>query len=167
LSFFVYLGLFYTKKLAATESVYYLNKVMMRYLIFLAVFFTTSCSEHHKQQSTNQNVEIDTAKLFDPKPAEGKEPEHMNVFNNCLMLDSDSMAIVLNQQKHKLANFNEVKAFIKVNLEGISRQKFYIIYANGTSFESIINLLDIVKAAKIENFKVITLQSLFTLNEPM
>ena len=83
------------------------------------------------------------------------------------MLDGDSIAIVLNEQKHKLNNITELGEFLQFNSTSIGKQKFYIIYANSTSVKNVIDIIDLVKAAKIDNYKVIKLQSLFlNLNVP-
>ena len=138
----------------------------MRYFFLGALFFAASCSEQSKQQNTNENLQIDTTKLFDPKPQEDNVVENASILNHCLMLDGDSIAIVSNEQKHKLNNIKELREFLQVNLTSIGKQKFYIIYANSTSVKTVIDIIGIVKAAKIDNYKVVKLQSLFKLNEP-
>ena len=139
----------------------------MRYFILGALFYIVSCSEQSKQQNSNQIFQIDTAKLFDPKSQEDSVYENASALNHCLMLDGDSIAIVLNEQKHNLNNIKELGEFLQFNSTSIGKQKFYIIYANSTSVKNVIDIIDLVKAAKIDNYKVVKLQSLFfNLNEP-
>jgi hypothetical protein len=136
-------------------------KRIMRYLIISLLFFTANCSGH---QSPNPNLQTDTARLFDPKP----EADHLveNILNHCLMLEKDNIAIVLNDKKYRMGNSIELSEFLQHNSLIIDKQKFYIVYANDISTKRIIEIIDIVKAAKIENYKAVKLESLFILNEP-
>jgi hypothetical protein len=137
----------------------------MRYLILGLLFFVIGCSGP-KKRSINSNSVIDTLKLFDPNPQEGKLVEHQAVLCNCLMLDKEKIAAGIDCQKIEMQNDNELKELLQKSVANITKQKFYIVYSN-TSDKRIFEIIDIVKAAKIEDYKVITLQSLFTLNVPL
>ena len=96
----------------------------MRYFFLGALLFAASCSEQSKQQNTNENLQIDTTKLFDPKPQEDNVVENASILNHCLMLDGDSIAIVSNEQKHKLNNIKELREFLQVNLTVLVNRNF-------------------------------------------
>ncbi len=138
----------------------------MRYLILGLLFFATGCSES-KQQSVNNNSVLDTVKLFDPNPREGKLVENEAVLCNCLMLEKEMVAASIGCQKNELRNDKELKELLQNNVANIDKHKFYIVYSNNTLDKRIIEIIGIVKAAKIYNYKVITLRSLFTLNMPL
>ncbi len=82
------------------------------------------------------------------------------------MLDGDSIAIIFNEQKNTLHSIKKLREFLQDNSTNIGRQKFYIIYTNSTSTKNIIDIIDIVKAAKIDDYKAIKFQSFIKLNEP-
>ena len=138
----------------------------MRYLILIVLFFAANCSQHYDQQNTDNYSQIDTAKLFDPKPELDSAVENADILNHCLMLDGDKMKIVLNEQNQELRNIKELSEFLSANSTIIEKQKFYIIYHNGTAVKNIIEIIDVTKEAKIDNYKVVNLQRLFRLNEP-
>jgi uncharacterized phosphosugar-binding protein len=137
----------------------------MRYLITGLFFLTIGCSEH-KQQSVNNNSEIDTTKLFDPNPQEGKLVESQAVLCNCLMLEEEKIAASIGCEKIELLNDKELQRLLQNNRADINKQKLYIVYSNNTANKRIIDIIAIVKAAKIDDYKVITLQSLISLNVP-
>lgn len=138
---------------------------MIRYFFLGVLFFAAGCSEY-KQQNAIQYLQIDTAKLFDPKPQEDSVVKNKSILNHCLMLDGDSIAIIFNEQKNTLHSIKKLREFLQDNSTNIGRQKFYIIYTNSTSTKNIIDIIDIVKAAKIDDYKAIKFQSFIKLNEP-
>lgn len=135
----------------------------MRYLILGLLSFAIACSEH-EQQIVNDNSVIDTAKLFDPYPQEGKLVELQTVLCNCIMLEEEKIAASVGCQKIELQDDKEFKELLQNNVTNINKQKFYIVYSNNTPGKRVIEIIGIVKKANIEDYKVITLRSLLTLN---
>ncbi|GAB2823941.1 hypothetical protein [Ferruginibacter profundus] len=135
----------------------------MRYLIVSLLFFTANCSQHgHQNPGTNHK--IDSTKFFVPNLK--AENEVGNILNDCLMLDKDSIAVVLNGQKYNMGNTIELNEFLQHNSPAIVKKNFYVVYANNISENKIIEIIDIVKAAKIDNYKIVKSGSLFILHEP-
>jgi hypothetical protein len=137
----------------------------MRYLILGLLYFAIGCSEY-KKQNTNNGPKVDTAKLFDPNPQEDTLAEKQSFLCNCLMLEKENIAASIGCQKVELRDDKELQELLQNNAADIDKQKFYIIYSNNTSNKRIADIIAIVKAAKIYDYKVISLQSLFILNEP-
>jgi len=136
----------------------------MRNLLFGLLFFMTSCSG---QQNPTQLTQIDTAKLFDPKPQADNPFGDTNMFQNCIVIQPAFFGLALSGQQHKINNVTELKEFVKKNSLNISRQRFYIVCDSSTSFKKIVDVIDVVKSAKIDNYRVINVQSYFKSPEPI
>jgi hypothetical protein len=137
----------------------------MRYLIFGLLFFAIACSQP-KQQIVNNNSVIDSTKLFDPYPQEDKLVEPQAVLCNCIMLEGEKISASIGCQKIELQGNKELKELLQNNVVKINKQKFYIVYSNNTSGKRVFEILGIVKKVNIDDYKVITLRSLLTLNGP-
>jgi hypothetical protein len=105
--------------------------------------------------------------LYDPNPQEGKLVEIPAVLCNCLMLEKENIAASIGCQKIELQNDKELQELLQHNAIDIGKQKFYIVYSNNTSDKRIIQIIDFVKAAKIDDYKVINLQTLSNLKVPL
>lgn len=140
----------------------------MRYFFIIPLFFIASCSEQ-KQQSDNKFPEIDTAKLFDPYPQKDLVDKTDVVLSNCITLDeNDSIAVAIGGERKELKNIDGLRDALKNYSDEGRNYKLYIIYVNGTSFKRIVEVIDILKTFKIENYKAINLTSLNTpLYEPI
>lgn len=117
-------------------------------------------------QTNSQSVPIDTAKLSNHIPITSNDIEAGTVFDNCMMVDGDSIDVVINQQRQNLKTKKGVNVFLQQNAHSIKQRRFYIIYANNTPFQEIVELIDMLKSAKITNYQALNLRSLITLNEP-
>jgi len=136
----------------------------MRNLLFGLLFFMTSC---YGQQNPNQPIQIDTVKLFDPKPQADNPFGDTSMFQHCLIIQPGFFGLALSGQQHKINNIAELKEFVKKNSSNISRQRFYIVCDSSTSFKKIVDVIDFVKSTKIDNYRVINIQSYFKPSEPI
>jgi hypothetical protein len=135
----------------------------MRNLSLLLLVSLMACSS---PQTNSQPALIDTATLFNPNPQMQDKAVDISMFDHCLMIDGDSLAITLNAEKHTLENTKAMKEFVQANTASIMQQRLYIIYANNTPFQKITELIDILKLSKITNYQAIKHQSFIKLNEP-
>jgi biopolymer transport protein ExbD len=134
----------------------------MRSLSFLLLLTAMACTS---PQTNSQSVPIDTAKLSNPYPLASNDIEVGTVFDNCLMVDGDSIDVVINQQRQNLKTKKEVEVFLEQNAHSIKQRRFYIIYDNNTPFQEVVELIDMLKSAKINNYQALNLRSLIKLNQ--
>ncbi len=126
----------------------------MQRLIPAILLFIASCTGH----ASSTHTSTDTAKLFDPKQLAGKEEPTAIMLQNCIMIEGDSLKARLPYDEYKAKTTSDLKEFIQNNAAKISQERFYIVYANGTSYEKIIELINITRSAGIENYRAINLK---------
>lgn len=137
----------------------------MKYFLPFLILSITSCSG---QQSAEQQIQIDTASLFNPNPHTDEiGASEVNIFKRNIVLTKPDFYIVFNEKEHKLETLGKVKEFIKINKEQVQKNKFYIITDSSTSFKKIVSIINILKECQITNYKVINYQQYFSPREPV
>jgi hypothetical protein len=128
----------------------------VKYVFLILLFLSTSCSDGIQNKKTATS-NIDTEKLFNPNPQPDESEKPEQVFANCIMLDPDSLAARIAFEKTSFSNTSELQIFLQKNLAYFSNQKLYIIYAKSTPFNKILDIIEILKALKITNYKALPL----------
>ena len=129
----------------------------MRLLTLIYLFaFLTSCNA--QQQSNSKNQVIDTVKLFDPSKENDGIAQIMEA-KNAIILQKDFYDIILGDKEYPIIEKEKVAKFLLDSSNTISKKKFYIIVDSSKSFKDIVDIISIVKAAKIEKYQVFNLQT--------
>ena len=136
----------------------------MRLLLFFSIIIWTSCSG---QKTKVEQSQIDTLKLFDPKP-DKVEVNFMplDVYKNCIALKTDFFVIVINGIQNRFDTESEVAAYIKTHSEEIIKRKFYVLYDSSINFKQIVWALDLLKNNKVDNYRVVNIDALFDTPPP-
>ena len=137
----------------------------MQYLFVFALLALASCSLSEKKNNIQQPP-IDTSSIIKETLHQDTTSEKQSILNNCLMIDNDKLAVVVEGSKKELRNDEELIKILKENSGKIRGQKFSIIYSQTTSGKKIKEVLQIIKDANILNYKTLPLEEIFQLNEP-
>ena len=126
-------------------------------------FFAVGCLNSAKKNALPV-AETDTAKLFDPYPQKDSLVETGAVLCNCVMLENTKRMASIGCEKISLQTDDQLLELLKQRVAHITKQKFYIVYSDSTSTQRIIDVIGLVKEAKIDDYKVMSLKGLFHLN---
>ena len=118
------------------------------------------------QIDKNNHSNIDTAKLLNPIPVAG-EFVNKEMFTNCLLLFQKPYAIIIQEKEFESPEYKEVIAKIKSEAELISKQRFYVWIDSTIRFSLVMETINHLKTAHIENYRVINFQEFFTAPEPV
>jgi biopolymer transport protein ExbD len=103
---------------------------------------------------------------MEPKP--GKEDiATPKDYHHCVDLTQHDYVIVVNGVKHSLPNIKELSSFIKSNKKLIIKQKISIVSGSETSYEKIVNVLDLFTELGINNYKLVTADGKFPSTSPI
>lgn len=137
----------------------------MRSILYLPILLAIGCSG---QNTSNEQVKIDTAKLFNPNPQPGdRGAEEMNILKRNIFLTRPEYYIIFNDVEHELKTIDKVSDYIKLNKAQIQKGKFYIIVDSSTAFKKIVSVINLLVENQITNYKVINIQNYFTPPEPV
>lgn len=113
-----------------------------------------SCSGQQANPKEEKTY-YDTLKL--PEPKNGKESiVSSQDYKHCIDLTRSDYIVVINGTKYVKANEEELVAFIENKRTDIIKQKISIITDSVTSYEKIVNILDIINVQKINNYKLVS-----------
>lgn len=126
---------------------------MKRLTSICLVVCLASCNA---QQQKNQR--IDTAKLFDPSNS-NDGIEKIIETKNAIVLQKDFYDIILGDNDFPIVGKEKVAKFLNDSFAIIGRKKFYILINNSKPFKDIVDVIDMVKAAKIPNYQVYNLET--------
>jgi hypothetical protein len=143
-----------------------LKQFTFYYFILTALFILTGCSEH-KQLNDKVNSQPDTVRPLVLKTEDEKGDQSGAILSNCIMLDNERIAVATDNGRKELANIDSLNRFVIANSSVISRRTLYIVYSNNTPSKKVADIASIVKAAKIDDYKVLTLEHLINLNGPL
>lgn len=135
----------------------------MRLLLFFCIIIWTSCSG---QQTKVGQTQIDTAKLFDPRPDKMEVNfEPLDVYKNCIAIKKGFFVIVINQIQNRFDTESELANYIKSHSSEI-KSKFYVLYDSSINFKQIVTILDLLRNNKVDNYRVIDMDTFFKTPPP-
>jgi biopolymer transport protein ExbD len=136
----------------------------MRLSIFFCIILWTSCSG---QQTKVEQTQIDTLKLFDPRP-DKIEVNFMplDIYKNCIAIKNGFFVIVTNEIQNRFDTEIELANYIKTHTDEINKKKFYVLYDSSTSFKQIVSTLDLLKNNQLDNYRVIDMDKFFKIPPP-
>lgn len=88
-------------------------------------------------------------------------------YKHCIDLTQSGYIIMINETRYRRSNEQELVAFIKNNRKDINRQKISIISDSITSYEKIVNTLDIITEQKIKNYKLVSVDGKLPQTSPI
>jgi biopolymer transport protein ExbD len=121
--------------------------------LILLIACLTSCNAQHQNNQAN-----DTAKLFDPSNENDGIAKIIEA-KNAIILQKDFYEIILGDKEYSIIGIAKVAKFINDSSTTINKKKFYIIIDSSKSFKDIVEIIDIIKHAKIANYQVCNLQT--------
>ena len=135
----------------------------MRLLLFFCIIIWTSCSG---QQTQVEQTQIDTIKLFDPRP-DKIEVNFMplDIYKNCIAIKQGFFVIVIDQIQNRFDTESELANYIKSHSDEI-KNKIYILYDSSINFKQIVTVLDLLKNNKVDNYRVIDMDTFFNVPPP-
>jgi hypothetical protein len=128
----------------------------MKYCFVIALFMVVSCT-NNKRKIIHGSTKIDTAKLFDPNPQSGATNDFGTLFYNCVMLREDGITVSIVYERKDITSIDHLEDTLRKYRDEIQKQKFYLNYGYGTSFNKILEVIDVIKASGIDNYKVVEL----------
>jgi len=135
----------------------------IRYFLLSLILFATSCSG---QQNSNTQVQIDTAKLFDPKQ-EPVDYSSTDMFKNFVLLNQQPFALTIQGKQFQIKSDKELFNKIQEDKAQVVKSKFYIIVDSSFAFSKIVDIIDNMKNSGVTNYKVINFDSYFKPSEPI
>lgn len=88
------------------------------------------------EQNADQQVEIDTVKLFNPNGhPDNAGASDMNMFKSAVSVFQQHYAIILNDKETDLETLSEVDSFIISNKDEIKKDSFYVLMDSSTDFK--------------------------------
>jgi biopolymer transport protein ExbD len=135
----------------------------MRNLLFGLLVFGTSCSA---QQNPNQKIQIDTLKLFDPKP-NPNEYGSTEMFKNFVLLNQKPYALTIQGKHLQATSDKELFGKLKTQKNQVVKSKFYVIVDSSFAYSKIIDIIDNLKKLEINDYKIINFDSYFKSPAPI
>ena len=118
------------------------------------IFLLTNCYGQFPNES-GKKLYSDTVDLPLPKPTRDDIAMPKD-YDHCIDLTGDNYIIVVNGQKYISSNMRELSSFVKANQSRIIRQKISVISDSATSYEKIVNTIDLLTEIKINNYKLVS-----------
>jgi len=135
----------------------------MRLFLFFCTIILASCSG---QQTKVEQSKIDTAKLFDPRPDKIEVNfVPFDVYKNCIAIKEGFFVIVINQIQNRFDTESELANYIKSHSDEI-KNKIYVLYDSSINFRQIVTVLDLLKNNKVDNYRVIDMDTFFKVPPP-
>ena len=136
----------------------------MRLLLFFCIIIWTSCSG---QQTNVEQTQIDTTKLFDPRP-DKIEVNFMplDIYKNCIAIKKGFFVVVINEIQNRFDTEIELSNYIKTHTDEINKKKIYVLYDSSISFKQIVSTLGLLKNNKLDNYRVIDMNTFFNSPPP-
>jgi biopolymer transport protein ExbD len=135
----------------------------LRYFLLSFILFATSCSG---QQNSSTQVQIDTAKLFDPKQ-EPVDYSSTDMFKNFVLLNQQPFALTIQGKQFQIKSDKELFNKIQEDKAQVVKSKFYIIVDSSFALSKIVDIIDNIKKSGVSNYKVINFDSYFKPSEPI
>jgi biopolymer transport protein ExbD len=88
-------------------------------------------------------------------------------YDHCIDLTADNYMVVINGQKYVRLNILELSSFVKANQSSIIKQKISIISDSATNYEKIIATIDLLTEAKINNYKLVSVNGKLPRTSPI
>ena len=120
----------------------------------LLTLLLLSCSGQETKPK-EEKIYYDTLNLLEPKIS-NEDIASLQDYKHCIDLTQSGYIIVINGVKHQKANEQELSSFIKKVRKDIIKQKMSIISGSQTSYEKIINTLDLMAEQKIKEYKLVS-----------
>ena len=136
----------------------------MRLLLFFCTIIFTACSG---QQTNVDQTPIDTVKLFDPRPdkiAVNFMP--FDIYKNCIAIKQGFFVTAIDQIQHRWDTESELANYINAH-SGEIKNKMYVLYDSTIKFKQIVTVLDLLKKNKVDNYRVVDMNSFFNVPPPV
>ena len=127
---------------------------------FLVSFSLIICLYSCNGQNSEYKIGrvTDTAKLFNPFGI-NDGIEKIVSEKNAILFQPGYYQIALNEKQYNISDKNKLQKFISDSVSSLKRKKFFIIIDSSKSFNEIVEVIELIKKSKIENYQVFNLQS--------
>lgn len=122
---------------------------------FIVLSIMLSHCQGQQPAETEKKIYYDTLNLLMPKP--GKEDlATAKDYRHCIDLTKEGYTVILNGKKYFQPDEHTLTSFIKAKRKDVTKTILSIISDSKTSYEKIVNALDVMTQQKIENFKFLS-----------
>jgi biopolymer transport protein ExbD len=135
----------------------------MRLFILAVVLINWGCQGGTDQLPLSKS---DTLKLYDPQP-DSTVVTAFELFKNCIALRGNDCMIITNGLQHKVDAETPLKKLIELYADSLKREKLYIWCDNSIAFDKIATTIGYLKDNDINNYKVVRMDTLMKLTEPI
>jgi len=101
-----------------------------------------------------------------PKPSK-EDIASPKDYKHCIDLTQRGYIIIIDGQKHVALNEQKLSSFLKVNRPNIIKQPISIISDSATSYEKIVNTLDLMTELRIDKYKLVSVNGKFPPDSPI
>jgi biopolymer transport protein ExbD len=141
------------------------NRNLKTTVLVSLIFLLTNCYGQTPNESGNK-LYSDTVDLPLPKPTR-EDIAMPKDYDHCIDLTGDDYIIVISRQKYVKLNIPELSSFVKANQSRIIKQKISVISDSATNYEKIINTIDLLTEAKINNYKLVSVNGKLPRTSPI
>ncbi|MDQ3682099.1 MAG: hypothetical protein M3352_03375 [Bacteroidota bacterium] len=131
----------------------------MRHFFVLVTCIATSCSGQEVKQ---QNIRKDTIKLYIPKSSK-EDFASIEDLKHCIFLNQEDYTVVINEKRFQHLTEPKLFDFLKNNKKEIVSHKLSLIPDRNVSYKRIVDMLDLLTSLEIKNYKIVDVESNFSL----
>lgn len=136
---------------------------MMRTFILTMMVFGWGCQGNtHKPMLSK----ADTLKLYDPYP-DTILTNPFELFKNCIAMRDNTVMMVANGIQRNIDAEASLEKLITIYADSLKRRKLYILCDNSIPFDKIATTIGYLKAKTIHNYKVVRMDTVMKLDEPL
>ncbi len=135
-----------------------INKLRLIYLVIVLIGVFTNCPAQQAIPAENKTY-YDTISLLVPKLSKEDIATPAD-YKHCLDLTHNDYVVILSGIKYTLEERN-LAQFVKSNKKEINKRKISIIASSETSYDKIINAIDIMESEKVRNYKLVWVDGKF------
>jgi biopolymer transport protein ExbD len=135
----------------------------MRLLLWAIVLLMMSCQGGSSKPVLSK---ADTLKLYDPWP-DSTVVTAFELFKNCIALRADACMVIANGIQRQVEAQAPLEKLIEVYADSLKSRKLYILCDNSIAFDKIASTIGHLKANGISNYKVVRMDTVMKLNEPI
>ena len=129
----------------------------MRLFIF-SIFIICLASCNAQKYSNQEQHTFDTLKLFNPYNSQDGIQEIIHA-KNAITLQYNFYAIIIGDKQFPMEDKTALSKFLSDSAATIRKKRFHILVDSSKSFKEIAAVIDLIKAAKIDNYQVFNLQT--------
>ena len=129
---------------------------MRLFIFFIFIICLAGCNA---QEHSNQKQQaIDTLKLFNPYNSQDGIQEIIET-KNAITLQYNFYSIIIGDKQFPMEDKTALSRFLSDSAATIRKKRFHILVDSNRSFKEIAAVIDLIKAAKIDNYQVFNLQT--------